>query len=460
MPTPNGGFQVTALQRKIIAGVTVGAAAIAGIGFLGSYTAVRRLAEAKGFGAFAVVFPIGVDAGILVLLALDLLLTWLRMPLGILRHTAWLLTTATIAFNGAAAWPDPVGTGMHAVIPVLFVVVIEAARHAVGKTADIIAGRRMESVRVSRWLLDPVATFLLWRRMKLWELRSYEQVIALERQRMVERARLRARYGRRWRREAPIEAVLALRLTRYGRPVGAPVESVLNLEPAPAGAPAPALSARGAAVLEAAPDAHPTAPAPAASSPGVPSGTEEEPAIVDPARTGAHPSHAGAVDDFDARAASAIAVTQSAGAHPDAHPSAETECAPADPDAEEDAHPTALVLDLDLARTLHPDVRAPEPAPAPAPGAHPVPQDSAPAQPSGPAPVPAGAQLQPGDLPFLPMARKLNIRSLNEGGGKASLRLLRAELGVGQARAQRLQAALPNTLAAALAAPQPDAKEA
>ncbi|WP_031488214.1 DUF2637 domain-containing protein, partial [Streptomyces bicolor] len=117
------------------------------------------------------------DAGICVLLALDLLLTWIRIPFPLLRQTAWLLTAATIAFNGATAWPDPLGVGMHGVIPILFVVAVEAARHAIGRTADITADKHMEGIRLTRWLLSPVPTFLLWRRMKLWELRSYEQVI-------------------------------------------------------------------------------------------------------------------------------------------------------------------------------------------------------------------------------------------------------------------------------------------
>jgi hypothetical protein len=232
--TPNGDRpKLTTLQRRLIIAVATGAAAIAAIGFVGSYAAVAKLARAKGFGAFAHAFPIGIDAGILVLLALDLLLTWLRMPLAMLRHTAWLLTAATIAFNAAAAWPDPIGTGMHAVIPVLFVVVVEAARHAIGRTADITAGRHMDSVRMARWFLDPISTFRLWRRMKLWELRSYDQVIKLEQSRLVERARLRSRYGRRWRSKAPVSAVMALRLTRYGRAL-APVSGVLDIEHAPA----------------------------------------------------------------------------------------------------------------------------------------------------------------------------------------------------------------------------------
>ncbi|WP_425824637.1 DUF2637 domain-containing protein [Streptomyces fractus] len=204
----------------VLVGVVVaGAVVIAAIGFAGSYAAVRELALQKGFGNFSYVFPIGIDAGICVLLALDLLLTWIRIPFPLLRQTAWLLTAATIAFNGAAAWPDPLGTGMHAVIPVLFVVAVEAARHAIGRIADITADKHMEGVRITRWLLSPLPTFLLWRRMKLWELRSYDEVIKLEQERLVYQARLRSRFGRAWRRKAPVESLMPLRLARYGVPL-------------------------------------------------------------------------------------------------------------------------------------------------------------------------------------------------------------------------------------------------
>ncbi|WP_331747673.1 DUF2637 domain-containing protein (plasmid) [Streptomyces sp. NBC_00853] len=212
-------LQLTRTHRILIGVVVAGAVVIAGIGFAGSYAAVRALAETKGFGSFSLVFPIGIDAGICVLLALDLLLTWFRIPFPLLRQTAWLLTIATIAFNGAAAWPDPLGVGMHAVIPILFVVTVEAARHAVGRIADITADRHMEGVRITRWLLSPVPTFKLWRRMKLWELRSYEQAVGMEQDRLIYQARLQARYGRAWRRKAPVEALMPLRLARIGVPL-------------------------------------------------------------------------------------------------------------------------------------------------------------------------------------------------------------------------------------------------
>ncbi|MFJ9765051.1 DUF2637 domain-containing protein [Streptomyces erythrochromogenes] len=257
-------MQLTRTHRILIGVVVAGAVVIAGIGFAGSYAAVRELAEKKGFGSFSLVFPIGIDAGICVLLALDLLLTWLRIPFPLLRQTAWLLTAATIAFNGAASWPDPLGVGMHAVIPILFVVTVEAARHAVGRIADITADRHMEGVRITRWLLSPVPTFKLWRRMKLWELRSYEQAIGMEQDRLIYQARLQARYGRFWRQKAPVEALMPLKLARIGVPLSQTAPDALaatGIDPAvlppleqQAAVAAPALEAAAAGAVAGAPE--------------------------------------------------------------------------------------------------------------------------------------------------------------------------------------------------------------
>ncbi|MFE9608259.1 DUF2637 domain-containing protein [Streptomyces sp. NPDC006012] len=264
------------MHRVLIGVVVAGAVIIAGIGFAGSYAAVRELALKKGFGNFAYVFPIGIDAGICVLLALDLLLTWIRIPFPLLRQTAWLLTAATIAFNGAAAWPDPLGVGMHAVIPVLFVVAVEAARHAIGRIADITADKHMEGVRLTRWMLSPLPTFLLWRRMKLWELRSYEQVIKLEQERLVYQTRLRSRFGRAWRRKAPVESLMPLRLAKYGVPLADTAPSGLaaaGIEPALI--PAPPQQPE----LPAPPAPERTAdPAPVPARPGIPGQRTAEPA--------------------------------------------------------------------------------------------------------------------------------------------------------------------------------------
>ncbi|MGW4651549.1 DUF2637 domain-containing protein [Kitasatospora sp. NPDC004289] len=262
---------LTRAHRALLGVVAAGACLISGIGFAGSYNAVRDLAVEKGFGAFSYAFPIGVDAGIVVLLALDLVLTWLRIPFPLLRQTAWLLTAATIAFNAAASWGDPLGMAMHAVIPMLFVVVVEASRHAVGRIAAITADRHMESVRLMRWLLSPVPTFRLWRRMKLWELRSYDETVRLEQNRLVYRAQLRFRYGRGWRRSAPFQALLPLKLAKYGVPLDPSILDRIDgpLESSPTGAPAPGRELPVTAAQVTAGQAGPAVVAAAHSAPAV-----------------------------------------------------------------------------------------------------------------------------------------------------------------------------------------------
>ncbi|MEV8098843.1 DUF2637 domain-containing protein [Kitasatospora sp. NPDC085879] len=203
-------------EKALLGAIVAGSGVIAGIGFTGSYTAVRRLAEEKGFSWFSYAFPVGVDVGIAVILALDVYLTWKKMAFWPLRMIAWMLTAGTIAFNAAVSWPDPVGTTMHALIPVLFVIVVEAARHVVRRTADLADDRHMDSIRWWRWVLSPVGTFRMWRRMKLWEIRSYDEVVRLERARVLYRKELRIRYGRKWRSATPIEALRPLRMAGYG----------------------------------------------------------------------------------------------------------------------------------------------------------------------------------------------------------------------------------------------------
>lgn len=206
--------------QKILVGIVVtGGILIAGIGFAGSYAAVSALAQAKHFGAFSRWFPIGVDAGIAVQLSLDLLLTGLRIPYPVIRYVAWLLTVGTIVFNAASSLGDPLAMGMHAVIPVLFISVIEAARHAVGRIADITANRLIESPPLIRWIIDPLGTFRIWRRMRLWQLASYNEVIAQQREVAAFRTKLRARHGWLYRSKISDGESLALRLARFGTPV-------------------------------------------------------------------------------------------------------------------------------------------------------------------------------------------------------------------------------------------------
>jgi hypothetical protein len=70
----------------------------------------------------------------------------------------------------------------------------------------------MERVRKSRWILAPLSTFVLWRRMVLWEVTSYRTGLALERERRMIRAGYRQEHGRGWRRKVTRQQLAALRL--------------------------------------------------------------------------------------------------------------------------------------------------------------------------------------------------------------------------------------------------------
>uniref|UniRef100_UPI0030E0CDF6 DUF2637 domain-containing protein n=1 Tax=Streptomyces tubercidicus TaxID=47759 RepID=UPI0030E0CDF6 len=215
---------LTPTQRKLIAGVGIGTTAIAGIGFAGSYHTVTALGEEKGFGELAGAITLGVDIGIGVFLALDLLLTWLRIPFPLLRYGAWLLTTATISFNASSSWPDPVGVGMHAVIPLLFVIAIEAARHAVGRGADIVADKHIEYPPFSRWLTHPIDQAIIVRRQRGWNVRDYRDVIRHRKEVRIYKARLRKDHGKKWRRTAPADKLLVLQLAHYGMTIAEAIE--------------------------------------------------------------------------------------------------------------------------------------------------------------------------------------------------------------------------------------------
>jgi hypothetical protein len=214
--------------RRVTFGIIgFGSLLIALTGFVGSYTAVRDLAEEKGFGWFAAVFPLGIDIGIITMLALDLALTWVDLRYPLLRHIAWLLTAATVSFNAFSSYPDKLASFMHAAIPLLFIAITEAVRHAIAIATAREEGREEYALSLGRWLLAPWSTWLIWRSRKLWPstISSYEVALALYQEKLDYRRELRDAYGWCWRRKATREELRPLRRSRLGyavRPAAEP----------------------------------------------------------------------------------------------------------------------------------------------------------------------------------------------------------------------------------------------
>jgi hypothetical protein len=138
--------------------------------------------------------------------ALDLLLARVGMRMAWLRLVPWALVATTIYLN-AAGEPDPVAAVAHGVLPGLWVIGVEAGSHVVRSHVGLTrpgAVQRMDRVRWSRWLLAPTSTLRLWRRMVLWETRSYSEALRRERARLLARTELQDRWGRwAWRWRAP-----------------------------------------------------------------------------------------------------------------------------------------------------------------------------------------------------------------------------------------------------------------
>ena len=184
--------------------LTLGLLAAAGAS---SYDNLFHLAASRGV-PIPRLSPLEIDVGLVVVVALDIVLTWLGHPIGGLRLLARILGIGTIAANVAAGWPDPVGASMRAFAPVIIVAVTEALR------AFLLRRHRdeeEEGIPFARWMLAPWPTFVLWRRMKLWNVRGYCAAVDMELSRREAIVKLRMRFGDNWKSAAPEHVVWKLR---------------------------------------------------------------------------------------------------------------------------------------------------------------------------------------------------------------------------------------------------------
>ncbi|OEU90782.1 hypothetical protein DB35_03590 [Streptomyces abyssalis] len=155
--------------------------------------------------------PVGIDAAIPVFTAANLLLIRLDMRLSWVRWVPWALTFVTCWLNVAAG--DSFSAKVaHGTMPLLWVGLSEVVAHVYAVRIGAVTGARMERIRRSRWLLAPLSTFALWRRMTLWEITSYREALEREKERQLARAELREQYGRRWRRQTPLRERVLLKL--------------------------------------------------------------------------------------------------------------------------------------------------------------------------------------------------------------------------------------------------------
>lgn len=189
--TDTSTAKLTGTQKWTTGAIVIAALALAGIGLYLSFEHVADFAYKElRFGSLGKgqLFAVGVDVGIMVMIAVDLLMAWLKRPISWIRYPVWLLTAATVVLNAASGAPegawkllDYVAAGAHGVVPVLFITVVELGRDAIDRVVRPEQEER-DSIPLLRWVLAPVATARIFRRMRLWGVTSYPEMIRRDQQ--------------------------------------------------------------------------------------------------------------------------------------------------------------------------------------------------------------------------------------------------------------------------------------
>ncbi|MEU6293467.1 DUF2637 domain-containing protein [Streptomyces sp. NPDC046988] len=154
--------------------------AAAGVGFALSYGTLVDAAARWGYGSWEQrVFPLGVDGLIIALYSIDLVLVWRRHPKPMLRVAAHAVTAVTIGLNVIAAaegvaaasglWDaflrDPGRLLGHAAMPAAYVLLTEAARHLISRTARLESGDT-SALTLADWVMRFPTTWWVFRTAK------------------------------------------------------------------------------------------------------------------------------------------------------------------------------------------------------------------------------------------------------------------------------------------------------
>jgi hypothetical protein len=164
-------------------------AVVAAIGFSVSFQTIAALARAHGLPGWPALYPVGIDVGILALVAESRMLITMKPPRSdvVPRALAWVLAGFTVWANvhGSPA-SDWLGRGLHAVMPCLWIVFLELTRRR------LVASQRADMIPLGRWVAAPLQTPALWQRMHRDDVRSYPLALELEQARLYARDLVRA----------------------------------------------------------------------------------------------------------------------------------------------------------------------------------------------------------------------------------------------------------------------------
>ncbi|MEV0493444.1 DUF2637 domain-containing protein [Streptomyces atratus] len=209
---PTGGVPPLSGQELVgVVAIVLAAATVSTLGLLSSYTALETKAVGWGW-EWPWLLPVGIDVAIPAFTGASLVLIRMGMELRWIRWVPRALTAVTVYLNWNAS-DSTSGRLGHAALTLLWVIFSEIASHVYATRIGAVTGKqRMETVRRSRWLLAPIPTARLRRRMILWEITSYEEALTRLQEQTYLRAQLKETYGWLWRWKAPLDQRMALKL--------------------------------------------------------------------------------------------------------------------------------------------------------------------------------------------------------------------------------------------------------
>jgi Protein of unknown function (DUF2637) len=175
---------------------------IAGIGFSLSFQTIAHQATVHHLPGWAPLYPILIDTGILAFTiearhAIDAGRSDL-VP----RMITWALSAFTVYVNVHGSPPhDWLGRSMHAAAPAMWVLFLELTRWR--KVRKVRAEKQPDRIPRIRWLLRPLRTAGMWRRMTEHGVTSYTIAVARESARLLAIDLTRAAYGKNWKHDGP-----------------------------------------------------------------------------------------------------------------------------------------------------------------------------------------------------------------------------------------------------------------
>lgn len=184
----DGPAPLTTAMKSTLGVLAAASGALAAMAFVGMFSAVRTAVRPWAHG-LAWMIPAGTDLGIIILSAIAIWLEWAqkdapagnRLKLWWLRGLIWILIGLQLGINVGAAKGNPFGSAVHAVLPVLFISILEVWQFILRWRRGLVASHGPKSKRdripLARYRADFRGTREIGRHMILWNVTSYTEAL-------------------------------------------------------------------------------------------------------------------------------------------------------------------------------------------------------------------------------------------------------------------------------------------